>query len=195
MNAARRPAPACPEAGHSTRRRLLAGGAAALLAASLGRPDPAAATGGRPPFDRAAGETPSGLPVPRFASLKFDVVNARAGPDTSYPLRWVYRRRGLPVRIVAETDNWRRIEDPEGSVSWVHKRVLDGRRTAIVRPRRGASAALRVRPAADGQVRAWLSAGLIVEIGEMRDGWQQAKAGGRNGWIAAAELWGARAAG
>ncbi|NJR20392.1 MAG: hypothetical protein HC777_02240, partial [Hyphomonadaceae bacterium] len=89
---------------------------------------------GFPPFNRAAGETPSGQPVPRFVSLKFSKIRGRAGPDLDYPIRWEYKRKGLPVQVIAETDEWRRIQDPNGTISWVHKRMIDGKRTAIVRP-------------------------------------------------------------
>jgi SH3-like domain-containing protein len=144
-----------------------------------------------PPFNRLAGETPSGQPVPRFVSLKFATINARKGPDTDYPVRWTYKRKGLPVRVIAETDDWRRIEDADGGVSWVHKRMLDGRRTGIVRPVRDMRVAMRANPSSDTRVVAWASQGLIVEITEERPGWRQIKAGRFKGWIPANELWGA----
>lgn len=75
---------------------------------------------------------PSGLPLPRFASLRSDEVNMRTGPGTRYPIEWVFRRVGLPVEITAEYDVWRRIRDWEGSEGWVHKSNLSGKRTAII---------------------------------------------------------------
>ena len=83
---------------------------------------------GAAPVDKT---TPSGLPVPRYVSLKFAEVNARAGPGDDSRLLWVYRAKGLPVQVVAETDEWRRICDPEGGLAWVHKRTTDGRRTVM----------------------------------------------------------------
>ncbi|MCE2889888.1 MAG: SH3 domain-containing protein [Hyphomonadaceae bacterium] len=147
--------------------------------------------GGFPPFNRLAGETPSGQPVPRFVSLKFSNINGRAGPDKDYPVRWVYKRKGLPVRVVAETDDWRRIEDPDGAVSWVHKRMLDGRRTGIARPSRDMRVAMRADASSDTRVVAYISDGVIVEITEERPGWRQVKAGRFKGWVPASELWGA----
>jgi SH3-like domain-containing protein len=76
-------------------------------------------------------QTPSGLPVPRYVTLKFDKVNARAGPGDDYPARWVYRVPDLPVQVVAETAEWRKVCDPEGQSAWVHKRTTDGRRSVI----------------------------------------------------------------
>ena len=76
----------------------------------------------------------SGLPVPRFVSLKADRVNVRGGPTKDHEVRWVYTRAGLPVEITAEFENWRRIRDWEGSEGWVYHSLLSGRRTALVMP-------------------------------------------------------------
>ena len=84
----------------------------------------------------AAGEWPigpvSGLPVPRFVSLKPDKVNVRGGPTRDHDVTWTYTRAGLPVEITAESDNWRRIRDWEGAEGWVYHSMLSGRRTAVV---------------------------------------------------------------
>jgi len=61
----------------------------------------------------------SGLPVPRFVSLKPEKVNVRGGPTRQHDVTWQYTRSGLPVEITAESDNWRRIRDWEGSEGWV----------------------------------------------------------------------------
>src|SRR2546422_4175230 len=88
---------------------------------------------------RAAGELgagpKSGLPMPRFVSLKPDRVNVRGGPTRDHEVTFVYTRAGLPVEITAESDNWRRIRDWEGSEGWVYHSLLSGRRTAVVTPK------------------------------------------------------------
>jgi len=74
---------------------------------------------------------PSGLPLPRFVSLKSGTVNVRKGPDQNlYPVSWIYKKRGLPVEIFAESDNWRRIRDSHGNIGWVNQSLLSGKRTA-----------------------------------------------------------------
>ncbi len=79
--------------------------------------------------------TASGLPVPRFVSLKSDRVNVRAGPEQGPGRRWVYTRAGMPVEITAEFENWRRIRDWEGAEGWVYHALLSGKRTAVVVPK------------------------------------------------------------
>ena len=76
----------------------------------------------------------SGLPVPRFVSLKSDRVNVRSGPNKDQEVRWVYTRAGMPVEITAEFENWRRIRDWEGAEGWVYHSLLSGKRTAVVVP-------------------------------------------------------------
>ena len=76
----------------------------------------------------------SGLPIPRFVSLKSDRVNVRAGPNKDQDVRWVYTKAGMPVEITAEFENWRRIRDWEGAEGWVYHSLLSGKRTAVVAP-------------------------------------------------------------
>ena len=76
----------------------------------------------------------SGLQLPRFVSLKSDPVNLRTGPGLKYPKAWVFRRAGLPVEIIQEHDQWRRIRDSEGASGWILRALLSARRTALVKP-------------------------------------------------------------
>ena len=100
-------------AGHGRRRR------AWRSAAGTPRAPPAGATG---------------LPVPRFVSLKSDRVNLRQGPGTEYPTAWVFRRAGLPVEVIKEFESWRQVRDAEGTTGWVLGTMLSGRRTAVILP-------------------------------------------------------------
>lgn len=88
----------------------------------------------------ASDATPAGpnsqthLPIPRFVSLKSDRVNVRKGPSTDQAIVWVFSRAGLPVEIIAESDNWRRVRDSEGADGWVWHSMLSGRRTVLIAP-------------------------------------------------------------
>jgi SH3-like domain-containing protein len=133
--------------------------------------------------------TPSGYPVPRYLSLKFGTVNARAGPSEDSRLLFVYRAKGLPVQVVAETQEWRRVCDPDGSVSWVHKRGTDGVRTVM---RHGPDAVpLLAEPKAGAKTVAFLKPNAIAEFDEVKNGWAKVKADGASGWVPQAAVWGA----
>src|SRR5690606_15423639 len=77
---------------------------------------------------------PSGLPLPRFVSLKSGRVNSRVGPGVNYSVDWMYMKSGLPMEIVQEYDTWRRVRDADGSEGWINQSLLSGRRTAMVTP-------------------------------------------------------------
>ena len=76
----------------------------------------------------AAAQAASGLPVPRFVSLRSDQINLRMGPGTRYPIKWLYQKSDLPVEIIDEHENWRKIRDFNGQKGWVHQQMLSGRR-------------------------------------------------------------------
>jgi SH3-like domain-containing protein len=153
---------------------------AALTAAALLAFAGAGAAADRP--------TPSGYPVPRFVTLKFGKVNARAGPGDDHRLLWVYRTKGLPVQVVAETADWRRVCDPEGGVAWVHKRVTDGRRSVI--NTRDQPVPLLRQPKRDAEPAAYLNVRALGSLARCNRGWCRVKAGRASGWVREGALWG-----
>jgi SH3-like domain-containing protein len=133
-------------------------------------------------------QTPSGLPVPRYVSLKFAEVNARKGPGDDYKLLWVYRAKGLPVQVIAETQDWRRVCDPTGAASWVKATGVDGHRT-VIRLKAG-SLSLLDKPAAGGKITAILPARAVAFLDRCDKGWCRLRGKGSGGWIPAGEVWG-----
>ncbi|HEX6866877.1 MAG TPA: SH3 domain-containing protein [Caulobacteraceae bacterium] len=132
--------------------------------------------------------TPSGFPVPRYVTLKFGTVNARAGPGDDHKLMWVYKARGLPVQVVAETRQWRRVCDPRGGLAWVHARTIDGKRNVL-----GLSppAAIHSHPKADSRIEAYLRADALASLDRCKDGWCKIKVEHVSGWTPARSVWGA----
>ena len=139
----------------------------------------------------ARGQAPparaDGLPLPRFVSLRSEEVNLRAGPGVRYPVEWVFRRRNLPVEVLAEFEQWRRIRDSTGTEGWVHQSMLSGRRYAVVA---GELRTLRRGPEPGAAAVARLEPGVVGQLLECRDAWCRLDAGGFRGWLARAEIWG-----
>ncbi len=133
-------------------------------------------------------ETPSGLPVPRYVSLKFNEVNARGGPGDDYRLLWVYRVRSLPLQVVAETKEWRKVCDPKGGVAWVKATGVDGRRTVLYGGQTPLD--LKVRPDERARVTARLTPRALAELDKCRSGWCRIKPHGGSGWAPASAFWG-----
>jgi SH3-like domain-containing protein len=142
----------------------------------------------------SAKDTPvssSGLPVPRYVSLKSDHVNVRAGPTKDNEVAWVYTRSGLPVEITAEFENWRRVRDSEGAEGWVYHSLLSGRRTAVITMKaKDELASLYDRPDAKAAVAARLQAGVVTQVKKCASGWCRVIGNGFDGWIEQQRLWG-----
>ena len=133
----------------------------------------------------------SGLPVPRYVSLKSDHVNVRAGPTKDNDVAWVYTRAGLPVEITAEFENWRRVRDSEGAEGWVYHSMLSGRRTAVVTMKaKDQLAPIYDRADPESAVAARLQAGVVTQVKKCTNGWCRVTGNGFDGWIEQQRLWG-----
>ena len=148
----------------------------------------ASSAGGRAAMISVGSET--GLPIPRFVTLRAREVNVRTGPGVRYPIDWVFQRPNLPVEVVAEFDTWRKIRDFEGTEGWVHQSMLSGRRTVIVA---AAVRMLRREPAESAPPMARLEPGVIAWLEVCRDDWCEVEVAGIDGWLRRGDIWGVRA--
>lgn len=158
---------------------------AVLLA--LAAATPAVAPSRAPAVDIDATNGVSGLPVPRFVSLKSDKAYLRTGPGDRYPIVWIYVRKGLPVEVVREYGIWRQVRDIGGSVGWMNKSLISGARTAVV------TGSVRTMFAgADLQSSAvWrIAPGAIVRVVLCDQAWCRVDRGGKSGYILRSQLWG-----
>jgi len=156
-------------------RAFLAGLLAFLLAGGI-------ALAAEPPIHRG-----SGLPIPRFASLKSDQVNVRSGPGPRYPIDWVFKRKLMPVEIVAEYENWRKIRDWQGASGWVYQGLLTGKRGFVATAKE--TKVFRT-PALSAEVVAKLEPEVMGEIRSCAGDWCRVKTGSVTGWVERNDLWG-----
>lgn len=150
-----------------------------------------AAGGARAASDLATGPV-SGLPIPRFVTLKSDRTNVRSGPNKDQEVRWVYTRAGMPVEITAEFENWRRIRDWEGAEGWVYHSLLSGRRNAVIVPAKKDDLVPLYQTADPASaVMARLQAGVLAQIKNCDGHWCEIAGKGFSGYIVQERLWGA----
>ncbi len=118
---------------------------------------------------------PSGLPLPRFVSLKTSNVRMRVGPGTNYAVSWLYLKQGEPLEIIQEYDNWRRVRDAQGTTGWIHGSLLSGKRTAIATPWMQENKTMTVtvfaKPEKDAQVLAYIQPGVLAQLDSCDGAW------------------------
>jgi SH3-like domain-containing protein len=133
----------------------------------------------------------TGLPLPRYASLKTDRVNLREGPSKDHATKWVFQRAGLPVEITAEFETWRKVRDSEGAEGWVLHSLLSGRRTGLVGVgKAGQTFKIYVQPRANADVAATLQSGVIANVRSCDGAWCLIFGDGYKGYIEQVALWG-----
>jgi SH3-like domain-containing protein len=133
-------------------------------------------------------ETPP-LQAPRFATLKNDEVNVRVGPGEHFPIQFVFNKAHLPVQIIREFEkDWKQVKDHLGSVGWVHKRMLTGKKWVLVRKQ----GVLRKGKEAKSKPLAKLEAGVICPFKKCEDGYCKLtlKTPALTGWFPQENLWG-----
>lgn len=127
--------------------------------------------------------------VPYWASLDSEEVNMRVGPSPDYKIDWVYKRKGLPVRVVRVMEGWRLIQDPDGAQGWVVKGLLTAQRGALVIGEE--LAPMREGPTHTSGLRWNLEPGVVGALGECDNGWCTFDVDGRRGYVEQTRLWGA----
>jgi SH3-like domain-containing protein len=138
---------------------------------------------------------PSGLALPRFVSIRSVPVNIRRGPTREHEILWTYQKAGVPVEVIQEFENWRRIRDADGQEGWVLQTLLSGRRTALVAPWDAAKKTLTpLRGAANPQalVVALIEPNVLANVLSCSAGWCRVSGEGFNGFIEANRLWGVK---
>jgi SH3-like domain-containing protein len=189
---ATKPTHAAPRHAHAAAKPAAPAHPAAPHVSPAPAPAPAAPTA--PPTPATPAEPPkgsnTGLPLPRFASLKTDEVNLRTGPGLRYPIDWVYKRRDLPVEIEREFEVWRLISDSDGVKGWVHQATLTGRRSFVVI---GAERMMRSSGSDTASAVAELKPGVVGRLRacDANAPWCQVQVGDYRGWLKRDAFWGA----
>ena len=136
----------------------------------------------------AADEEPAGPKVPRFVSLQADKVNLRTGPGRRYPIEWVLTRRDLPVEVIAQFENWRRIREWDGTTGWVQQHLVTGKRHVVVE--KGGHRPIHQQPDASSALVARAEPGVVARLVECRRAWCNIETATVSGWMRRADLWG-----
>lgn len=127
------------------------------------------------------------LPIPRMVSLKSDEANVRTGPGVRYPKKWVYRRKDLPLEVIAEYEAWRKVRDWEGAEGWVHRAMLSSRRTVVVIKQ---ETTMRKLSADTAPAVARLASGVVARVDSCGTLWCLTSVNGYEGFLKRTDVWG-----
>jgi len=129
----------------------------------------------------------TGEPIPRFETLRFDTVRMRRGPGREYPIAWLFKRKGLPVKVFHEYGDWRKVSDPFGEIGWIKRTQLSRLRYGLV-----VEDGTPLRNAADDGARIAVRAqtGVVLRLDACRPDWCHGRAKGYSGWVRKAALFG-----
>lgn len=133
-------------------------------------------------------DTPSGLPVPRWVSVRGSPASMRAGPGLDYPILWRFERSGVPLQVITETREWRKVCGPDGSIAWIHRSLTSGRRRAMALQ----ATPMLAEPETGSDIRAQLAARGFVSLEACEGGWCEVSAGDSEGWVPETALFGAQ---
>jgi SH3-like domain-containing protein len=128
---------------------------------------------------------------PYWASISAGRAMMRTGPSQNYPGIWLYVRPDLPVRVIGVMGDWRRVQDPDGTIGWMLVRLLSDQRSGIVR---GQSPQPMYETASEtAPVRYRAEPGVVGRVSHCGDGWCLFDVGGKRGYIRVETLWGVEA--
>ncbi len=132
--------------------------------------------------------SPHKLPIPRFVTIKFNEANARTGPKKDCPIEWVFVKKGEPVEVVAEYEQWRKIRDIKGEGGWVHSSLISGKRSVVIISKN--TVMMLKSPGDYNQIIAKLSPDLRCNLHKCKKDWCQIICKSYRGWVARKFLWG-----
>jgi SH3-like domain-containing protein len=155
----------------------LAGLVATLIAANVGSN-----------FGVGAAKAQSEKKTPYWASLNAEEARMRTGPSTDFPVKWVYKRKYLPLKVITVHSVWRKVQDPDGDQGWVHVRLLSPNRTAVVIG--AGNGALREAPEPTARIAWRVEPGVVGRIDDCQGGYCRFDNAGRSGYIEADQLYG-----
>ena len=136
--------------------------------------------------ERSVGSV-TGLPLPRYVSLKSSRGRVRRGPSRSHPIEWEFTHRGMPLEIVGEYEHWRRVRIWDGSSGWMHYSLLSGSRTVVVV---GDEVSLHVTPEDNSVITAVAQKDVVARLGKCNGEWCHIRVDGHRGWVLKSRLWG-----
>ena len=122
-----------------------------------------------------------------FLTLKYNEVKVRQGPSSEYPVKFIYNKKYLPVKVIDSKDNFKKIIDLKNNSGWIHISQLTKKKSAI---NIFDLALIFKKPNIYSKPIAKLESGKMVTIKRCKDKWCKISTQNISGWIKKKFLWG-----
>ena len=122
-----------------------------------------------------------------FLSLKNNEVNLRQGPSFEYPIKFIYKKKFLPIEVLDKSETWIKIKDFENNSGWIHISQLSKVKSGINIKN---FSIIYKKPTIYSKPIARLELGRLVIIKKCKSKWCKIKTGNYVGWVFKDSLWG-----
>ena len=130
----------------------------------------------------------SGLTIPRMVSLKNELTFVRTGPGKEFPIKFEINQKGYPLKIIAEFNNWRKVNTKNNLSGWIHTQLLSSFKTGLIIK----ETVLKKRPLNSSKNLAILLPDLLIKIKKCKSKWCNVEVF-RNenfvGWVKKKNIW------
>ena len=131
----------------------------------------------------------SGLQIPRMVSLKKSITYMRTGPGKEFPVKFEFKQKGYPLKVVAEFNNWRKVVTFSKISGWVHTQLLSSVRTGLITK----TTFLKKIPSNSSNSIAKLLPNLLINVKKCQKKWCKIEIVKKKkfiGWVQKETIWG-----
>ena len=122
-----------------------------------------------------------------FLTLRYNEANVRQGPSVDHPIKFIIKKKYLPVKIIDSYDNFKKIIDINNNSGWIHRTQLFKKKSAINIKN---NSLILSQPKIYSKPIAKLEKGRLVLIKKCKPQWCKIETGDYKGWIIKKNLWG-----
>ena len=122
----------------------------------------------------------------KFLSLKKNKVNVRYGPGLDFPVKYIYKKKNLPIKQIDRKENFRRIIDYKKNSGWIHISQLKKNNSVIAIENK----ILFKKSTIFSQPIANIKKGRLLVIMKCEKNWCKVETEGYKGWVNKGNLWG-----
>ena len=121
-----------------------------------------------------------------YLMLKNSKVNVRMGPGLDYPVKFIYKKKYLPVKVIDRKDNFRKVIDHKKNSGWIHWSQLKKVNSLIVLSDR----ILFKKPTINSKPLANVKSGKLFLLEKCKKNWCKVSGQNISGWISTDNVWG-----